>query len=77
MVTRIPYVKNYYIKSWSEKISKHIRGIIIKYLKDKRSRISQMGAATYSWGFKTVGSKGFTTTSSNESKESLNMREIQ
>lgn len=44
MVTRIPYVKNYYIKSWSEKISKHIRGIIIKYLKDKRSRISQMVA---------------------------------
>ncbi|MEJ2249472.1 MAG: flavodoxin family protein, partial [Candidatus Lokiarchaeota archaeon] len=30
--------------------------------------IHTMGAATYSWGFKTVGSKGFTTTSSNESK---------
>lgn len=36
--------------------------------------IRTIGAATYSWGFKTLGTKGFRTVSSNDSKESLRNR---
>ncbi len=36
--------------------------------------IHTIGAATYSWGFKTIGTKGFKTLSSNDSEESLKTR---
>ncbi|MFX1277340.1 MAG: flavodoxin family protein [Promethearchaeota archaeon] len=36
--------------------------------------IHTMGAAMYSWGFKTLGTKGFKTSSSNDSKEKLSKR---
>ena len=36
--------------------------------------IHTMGAATYSWGFKTIGKKGFKTSSSLDSKETLKNR---
>ena len=36
--------------------------------------IHTMGAATYSWGFKTIGTKGFKTSSSLDSKQTLKNR---
>ena len=36
--------------------------------------IHTMGGAAYSWGFKTIGTKGFKTTSSYDSKETLKNR---
>ncbi|MFW9823206.1 MAG: flavodoxin family protein [Candidatus Thorarchaeota archaeon] len=36
--------------------------------------IHTIGAATYSWGFKTIGTKGFKTSSSNDSRQTLNER---
>lgn len=36
--------------------------------------IRTMGAATYSWGFKTLGTQGFKTTSSNDSIKTLKKR---
>ncbi|MFW9820502.1 MAG: flavodoxin family protein [Candidatus Thorarchaeota archaeon] len=39
-----------------------------------RRTIHTIGAATYSWGFKTIDSKGFKTTTSNDSLEALQQR---
>ncbi|MFW9876787.1 MAG: hypothetical protein ACFFG0_27145, partial [Candidatus Thorarchaeota archaeon] len=39
-----------------------------------RRTIHTMGAATYSWGFNTIGTKGFKNLSSNDSKETLKQK---
>jgi len=39
-----------------------------------RRTIRTIGAATYSWGFKTIGTKGFKTATSNDSKDTIKKR---